>query len=206
LTGAEGVDLDSVEPEIRALLVKFPDMPSTVGYSRVIAAVTLPSRQSADLLAGHWALLSGWGRVPRALVWDNESAVGQWRAGRPVLTEAMNTFRGRLVIKVIQCQPKDPEAKGLVELFLGPAGTGKTHLSIGLGIRACQAGHRTAFATAAEWVARLADAHHAGRLQDELVKLGRIPLSIVNEVGCAPRGAEESCGRRNPPSVIAVTG
>ncbi len=61
-------------------------------------------------------------------------------------------------------------------VFLGPPGTGKTHLAIGLGIRACQAGHRVAFATAAEWVARLADAHHAGTLQDELVKLGRIPL------------------------------
>ena len=65
-------------------------------------------------------------------------------------------------------------------VFLGPPGTGKTHLSIGLGIRACQAGHRVAFATAAEWVARLADAHHAGRLQQELVKLGRIPLLVVD--------------------------
>ena len=44
-------------------------------------------------------------------------------------------------------------------VFLGPPGTGKTHLAIGLAIRACQAGHRVLFATAAEWVARLADAH-----------------------------------------------
>jgi DNA replication protein DnaC len=28
-------------------------------------------------------------------------------------------------------------------VFLGPPGTGKTHLAIGLGIRACQAGHRS---------------------------------------------------------------
>ena len=75
-------------------------------------------------------------------------------------------------------------------VFLGPPGTGKTHLSIGLGIRACQAGHRVAFATAAEWVARLAEAHHAGRLQQELVKLGRIPLLIVDEVGYIPFEAE----------------
>jgi DNA replication protein DnaC len=68
-------------------------------------------------------------------------------------------------------------------VFLGPPGTGKTHLSIGLGIRACQAGHRVAFATAAQWVARLADAHHTGRLEDALVKLGRIPLLIIDEVG-----------------------
>ncbi|GLW25320.1 transposase [Microbispora amethystogenes] len=75
-------------------------------------------------------------------------------------------------------------------VFLGPPGTGKTHLSIGLGIRACQAGHRVAFATAAEWVARLAEAHQAGRLQGELVKLGRIPLLIVDEVGYIPFEAE----------------
>ena len=71
-------------------------------------------------------------------------------------------------------------------VFLGPPGTGKTHLAIGLGIRACQAGHRVLFATAAEWVNLLADAHHAGRLQDELRRLGRYPLIVVDEVGYIP--------------------
>ena len=71
-------------------------------------------------------------------------------------------------------------------VFLGPPGTGKTMLSIGLGIRACQAGHRVLFATAAEWVARLADAHHAGRLQAELIRLGRYPLLVIDEVGYIP--------------------
>jgi DNA replication protein DnaC len=76
-------------------------------------------------------------------------------------------------------------ARGNV-VFLGPPGTGKTHLATGLAIRACQAGHRVAFATAAQWVARLADAHAAGRLQVELVRLGRYPLVVVDEVGYIP--------------------
>ena len=75
-------------------------------------------------------------------------------------------------------------------VFLGPPGTGKTHLSTGLGIRACQAGHRVAFATAAQWVARLTDAHHAGTFQDELTRLGRVPLLVIDEVGYIPFEAE----------------
>ena len=53
-------------------------------------------------------------------------------------------------------------------------------------MRACQAGHRVAFATAAEWVARLGDAHAQGRLHAELTRLGRIPLLVVDEVGYIP--------------------
>ena len=85
------------------------------GYSRWLSAVLLPSRQAPDLLAGHWQLLGRLGAVPRALVWDNEAAVGSWRGGRPRLTADFEGFRGTLGIRVIQCRPADPESKGLVE-------------------------------------------------------------------------------------------
>ncbi|PZR52409.1 IS21 family transposase [Xylanimonas oleitrophica] len=92
-----------------------PVLVMVAGYSRMIFAMMLPSRQAPDLIAGHWALLGRMGAVARELVWDNEAAVGSWRAGRPRLTDDFEAFRGILGIGVHQCRPRDPEAKGLVE-------------------------------------------------------------------------------------------
>ena len=62
-------------------------------------------------------------------------------------------------------------------------GTGKTHLSIALGIPAARRGHRVAFATAHEWVVCLGEAQRAGRIDDELGHPGRSPLVICDEIG-----------------------
>ena len=76
------------------------------------------------------------------------------------------------------------ERKNVV--FLGPPGTGKTHLSIALGVAAARRGYRVAFASAQEWVLRLAEAKRSGKLETELARLSRIPLVIVDEVGYIP--------------------
>ena len=71
-------------------------------------------------------------------------------------------------------------------VLLGPPGTGKSHLAIAVGARACLAGQRVAFATATEWVARLGEAKRQGNLEAELRRLGFVPLIIVDEVGYIP--------------------
>jgi DNA replication protein DnaC len=42
------------------------------------------------------------------------------------------------------------------------------------------------FATASQWVDKLANAHSSGRLQAELLRLSRYPLLVVDEVGYIP--------------------
>nr|WP_051480479.1 integrase core domain-containing protein [Cellulomonas sp. KRMCY2] len=92
-----------------------PVLVMSAGYSRMLFAVMIPTRQAPDLILGHWELLTQMGAVPRELVWDNEGAVGSWRGGAPKLAEEFEAFRGILGVAVHQCRPRDPEAKGLVE-------------------------------------------------------------------------------------------
>ena len=71
-------------------------------------------------------------------------------------------------------------------ILLGPPGLGKTHLAIGLGVKAAQAGYTVLFDTASNWITRLAAAHHAGQLEAELKKIRRYKLIIIDEVGYIP--------------------
>ena len=67
--------------------------------------------------------------------------------------------------------------------LIGPPGTGKTHLSIALGIKACQHGYRVAFGTAQQWVSRLEEAQERNTLDQELKRLERGSIVITSNRG-----------------------
>lgn len=71
-------------------------------------------------------------------------------------------------------------------VILGPPGVGKTHLSVGLGLKAIEAGYRVLFTTAAAMIAALTKAAAEGRLEDKL-KFYTVPrLLIIDEIGYLP--------------------
>ena len=76
-------------------------------------------------------------------------------------------------------------------VFLGPPGTGKTHLSLALGLKACQAGYSVLFLSAVEMVARLLEAQRQETLGQTLRELLKPDLLIVDEVGYTPIDREE---------------
>jgi DNA replication protein DnaC len=73
--------------------------------------------------------------------------------------------------------------------FFGPPGTGK-HCAIAHAIKACERGYRVAFATAQEWVSRLEAAQDRNQLEQELRRLERYHLLVVDEVGYLPWSAK----------------
>jgi DNA replication protein DnaC len=70
-------------------------------------------------------------------------------------------------------------------VILGPPGVGKTHLAVGLGLKAIEHGYRVLF-TAAALITSLTRALTEGRLDDRL-KVYTVPrLLIIDEIGYLP--------------------
>ena len=67
--------------------------------------------------------------------------------------------------------------------LLGPPGVGKTHLAIGLGMRALQAGHRVYFLTAQDLLDQIRIAQLDGVPGHKQRHLNTVPLLIIDELG-----------------------
>ncbi|GIH89340.1 transposase [Planobispora rosea] len=88
-----------------------PVLVMTLGFSRFMTAMMIPTRQAGDILSGMWSLISQIGRVTKTLVWDREAAIG----GSGKLTAPAAAFAGTLATTIKLAPPRDPEYKGMVE-------------------------------------------------------------------------------------------
>ncbi|HFD13661.1 MAG TPA: AAA family ATPase [Crenotrichaceae bacterium] len=71
-------------------------------------------------------------------------------------------------------------------IFIGPPGVGKTHLSIGIGIKAIEAGYKVLFASALSLVESLEVAELKGELKKKINALCKYDLVIIDELGYLP--------------------
>lgn len=88
-----------------------PVLVITAAHSRFMTARMIPTRKTEDLLLGSWELIQRLGRVPRRLIWDNESGIGRGQRR----AEGVTSFMGTLATKLVLLPPRDPESKGVVE-------------------------------------------------------------------------------------------
>lgn len=88
-----------------------PVMVITAAHSRFMLGRMIPTRHTADLLLGMWMLLQLLGRVPRRLIWDNETGIGRGKRH----AEGVGAFTGTLATTLYRLKPNDPESKGVVE-------------------------------------------------------------------------------------------
>lgn len=77
-------------------------------------------------------------------------------------------------------------------VFLGPPGTGKTHLSLALADRALTAGHSVLFTTLAELAQTLENASHPGLLRQRLRRYIAPSLLVIDEVGYTRLSQEQA--------------
>jgi len=70
--------------------------------------------------------------------------------------------------------------------FLGPRGTGKSHLATALGNAAVKAGKSVYFTTLADLIGSLARSEREGKLQERIRFFCRPSLLIVDEIGYLP--------------------
>lgn len=71
-------------------------------------------------------------------------------------------------------------------IFLGSVGTGKTHLATAIALKACQAGKKVRFFTAAGLANILLERNNKGNLSGFLGQLKKAEVTVIDEIGFVP--------------------
>jgi DNA replication protein DnaC len=118
-------------------------------------------------------------------------------AGFPARKD-LSTFDFRFATGVPKQQITELSALSFIErnenvVLLGPSGVGKTHIAIGLGLKAVQAKKKTRFITAADLMLQLSTAKRQNKLKQYIARSVMSPkLLIIDEIGYLPFGREEA--------------
>ena len=71
-------------------------------------------------------------------------------------------------------------------IFLGSVGTGKTHLATAIALKACQAGKKVRFFTAAGLANILLERNNKGNLSGFLGQLKKAEVTVIDDIGFVP--------------------
>lgn len=96
---------------------------------------------------------------------------------------AIPKLNKHLVLELARCEWIERRENTIA---LGPSGTGKTHIAIGLGMAACQKGLSVGFTTAAALVSEMIEARDERRLLRFQKQMASYKLLIIDELGFVP--------------------
>jgi len=122
---------------------------------------------------------------------DRRNMERRIRAAKFPQTKSLDTFDFKaipslnktLVLELARCEWIERRENCIA---LGPAGTGKTHTALALGLAACQKNYSVLFVTAAALVHELMEARDERRLRLLQRHLAKVDLLIVDELGYVP--------------------
>jgi len=113
------------------------------------------------------------------------------KAAKFPATKSLDSFDFKAIPKLNKMQVLELARCEWIErrenvIALGPSGTGKTHVSLGLGLAACQKGISVSFTTAATLVNEMMEARDERRLLRLQKQLAGVKLLIIDELGFVP--------------------
>ncbi len=152
-------------------------------------------RRAAKLKLGHLAFLA---RVVEAEVLARAETGAQRRINEAQFPEVcrIEDYDFKFQTSLDRKQVLNLAELGFVDrcqtvLWLGPSGVGKTHLAIGLGVRACAAGYRVRYERAYDMLKRLWAAMADDTLDEVLEELAYPDLLVIDELTHSPRKPEQ---------------